>query len=183
MPVWGRDSGLSEGEHAARGGEVRAGGGDAMKDAIIVDLDGTLYNCEERRKKYLSDPPKPDFDGFNAAAVLDEPSAWCVALVRAISMHGYEIVFVTGREETHRKSTNMWIQAHEILAHDRKQRYRLLMRPAGDFRPDEEIKRELYAKYIRGEYEVLFVIDDRKKVVDMWRSLGLVALHCAEGNF
>ncbi len=45
------------------------------------------------------------------------------------------------------------------------------------------MKREIYAKYIAPHYDVTFVVDDRKSVVDMWRSCGLVTLQCAEGNF
>ena len=33
------------------------------------------------------------------------------------------------------------------------------------------------------EDDVLFVVDDRQKVVDMWRDLGLVVLQPAPGNF
>lgn len=38
-------------------------------------------------------------------------------------------------------------------------------------------------KNIKDKYDVLFAIDDRSSVVDMWRDLGLVCLQCAEGAF
>lgn len=42
---------------------------------------------------------------------------------------------------------------------------------------------ELFDRHARDEYRVLVVLDDRKQVVDMWRSLGLTCLQVAEGNF
>lgn len=33
------------------------------------------------------------------------------------------------------------------------------------------------------QYRPLFFIDDRKRVVDMWRRRGLTCLHCANGDF
>lgn len=36
---------------------------------------------------------------------------------------------------------------------------------------------------VKGKYDVLFCVDDRKQVTDMWRRNGLICLQCAEGNF
>ena len=57
------------------------------------------------------------------------------------------------------------------------------MRPAGDRRRDSIVKAELFDRKVRDEYRVLVVLDDRKQVVDMWRSLGLTCLQVAEGDF
>jgi len=57
------------------------------------------------------------------------------------------------------------------------------MRSQGDTRPDEIVKREIYEEHIKPLYNVDFVLDDRNKVVKMWRSLGLKVLQVAEGNF
>lgn len=50
-------------------------------------------------------------------------------------------------------------------------------------RKDVVIKRELFDRYIRDNYQVLFVLDDRNQVVDMWRELGLKCLQVAPGDF
>jgi len=57
------------------------------------------------------------------------------------------------------------------------------MRKDNDFRPDEEIKKEIYNNFIKDDYNIFFVLDDRTKVVNMWRSLGLTCLQVADGNF
>jgi uncharacterized protein YcfJ len=57
------------------------------------------------------------------------------------------------------------------------------MRPAGTNHPDQELKRALYDEHVVGTYDVAFVIDDRDKVVRMWRDLGLTCLQVADGAF
>jgi hypothetical protein len=59
----------------------------------------------------------------------------------------------------------------------------LLMRKEGDFRQDYIVKKEIYDRDIREAYKILFCIDDRKQVTDMWREQGLVCLQCADGLF
>ena len=50
------------------------------------------------------------------------------------------------------------------------------------FMPDEILKKKMLDKFVDID-DVLFVVDDRNKVVDMWRDLGLVVLQPAPGNF
>jgi hypothetical protein len=59
------------------------------------------------------------------------------------------------------------------------------MRPkAQEFEKDAKIKHEIYINEIKPNYDVRFVIDDRKQVVDMWRNVaGLPVAQVAEGNF
>jgi hypothetical protein len=52
-----------------------------------------------------------------------------------------------------------------------------------DNRPDEVIKLELYKLHVEPDYKILFVLDDRNKVVDMWRDNGLKCLQVANGDF
>jgi hypothetical protein len=84
---------------------------------------------------------------------------------------------VSGRMEQCRQETVAWLNRHGLDA------VHLHMRPDGDYRPDDELKREIYEQEIRAGYLVTGVIDDRDKVVRMWRSLGLCVLQVAEGDF
>jgi hypothetical protein len=59
----------------------------------------------------------------------------------------------------------------------------LHMRAHGDNRPDHVVKRELYRRRIKSRYKVTAVLDDRMKVVRMWRGLGLTVLQVADGDF
>ena len=148
------------------------------KKAIIVDLDGTLANVEHRRH-FLKETP-PDWRSFNESMVTDTVNEWCHTLMKRMqggTYGGRSILLVSGRGEEYRPHTEDWLE-ELIIDYDK-----LLMRPAGDFRADEIIKREIYEEKIKDFYDVLFVIDDRSKVVKMWRSLGLVCLQCCEGDY
>jgi predicted secreted acid phosphatase len=147
--------------------------------AIICDLDGTLYNARERQEVYLLSGKK-DFDGFHRAAKHDNPHWWCLHLVQAMRKHGYHILFVSGRDDAFRDETIAWL---ELQLWIKRHEYELLMRPTGDYTADDVMKKQMYREHIEPRYSVLFCIDDRKRVVDMWRRLGLTCLQCAEGNF
>lgn len=56
------------------------------------------------------------------------------------------------------------------------------MRTNNDNRSDEIVKRELYEKNIKNKYNVRFVVDDRPKVVRMWRSLSLFVFDVNQRN-
>ena len=57
------------------------------------------------------------------------------------------------------------------------------MRAKNDFRADAEAKSDMYDKMLKDGFKPELVFDDRKSVVDMWRSRGLRCLQVAEGNF
>ena len=59
----------------------------------------------------------------------------------------------------------------------------LFMRASGDTRKDEIVKLELFDAHVRGKYDVRLVLDDRDRVVRMWRSIGLTCLQVADGEF
>lgn len=82
------------------------------------------------------------------------------------------------RHESGRRDTDRWIRQHVTSSPGP-----LFMRADGDGRKDAVVKRELFDKHVRHEYNVVAVLDDRQQVVDMWRSLGLTCLQVAPGDF
>ena len=56
-------------------------------------------------------------------------------------------------------------------------------RAVGDRRPDVVVKKELYRRHIEPRYRVLCVLENRSRVVEMWRGLGLTCLQVAPGDF
>lgn len=144
--------------------------------AIIIDLDGTLCNVSHR-VHHIQKEPK-DWPAFFDACIDDTPNEAVTALVMMAIMSRHTILYVSGRPETHRHQTEVWLTQHGLDYHTR-----LLMRAEGDYRPDVEVKRELYEQHIKDRYDVLFTVDDRGVVVRMWRDLGLVCFQVAEGNF
>lgn len=150
-----------------------------MKDAVICDLDGTLYDARERQRTHLLSGKK-DFDAFHRAAENDQPHFWCAQLIQAMRNHGFTIIFSSGRDDTFREQTEKWIARHLGWKVDQ---YVLHMRPAGDYTADDAMKEGWLTTKILPHYRVLFAIDDRKRVADMWRRNGITCLHCDDGNF
>jgi hypothetical protein len=149
------------------------------KKAIICDLDGTLADIEHRRifldknvngKKNWKEFNNPDRIRY------DKLQGWCADILNALQ-DTHEILLVSGREEASRIATVLWLISNGIEFAS------LDMRPTGDYRDDTLIKETILDFEILPLYDISFAIDDRKRVVDMWRSRGIVCLQCAEGNF
>ena len=146
-----------------------------MRKAILVDLDGTLTNVDHR-VNFVRMEPK-NWQEFNDRMIHDPINEWCQELIRAMKAQNYEIIFVTGRGNDYRAETETWLLKHNIN-YDQ-----LFMRSIGDFREDADVKEEIYLKSIKDNCQVLFVVDDRKSVVERWRKLKLICLQCDWGDF
>lgn len=155
------------------------------RTAVIFDVDGTLANVDHRR--HHVEGRVKDWDAFGAAMGEDTPVGDVMALLDIVQDHISQdliggivdkVFFCSGREEKYREVTTAWLTEHLVHAVDRTT---LLMRPTGDYRPDVAIKKEML-DYIRQEgFDVLFAVDDRRSVVDMWRANGVTCLQCAPG--
>ncbi len=144
------------------------------KNAIIVDLDGTLADITHRRK--FVEGINKDWKNFNRNIIKDDINIWCREIIkRMISDH--QVLLVSGRTDELQEETEEWLKLHDVPYTE------LLMRKAKDHRDDTIVKKEIYEKNIKPIYDVLFVIDDRAKVVRMWREVGLVCLQCDWGEF
>jgi predicted kinase len=132
--------------------------------AIICDLDGTLAIINGR------DP----YDASNCDN--DLPNIPVVETVKAMYDAGYQVIFVSGRNEKYREKTKVFIE-HYCTAQvgtfdaivDVPIPYKLFMRKDEDYRDDRVVKREIYEEHIEQNYDVLFVLDDRPKIVRTWR--------------
>lgn len=145
------------------------------KPAVMFDLDGTIANIDHR-KHFVEGRRHKDWGRFFETMGEDALHLWAKDLIDLLRLK-YEVIICSGRPEDYRDSTEQWLKKFEV-------RYSaLFMRKKGDFRPDNIIKYELYQQYIKDQYEIVFVVDDRKRVVDMWREKGLVCLQCYEGDF
>jgi predicted kinase len=139
---------------------------------IIVDIDGTLAHMNGRSPYDYS---KVSTD------IVDESVA---TIVRRYYQRDVNedlpdtyVVIVSGREDGCRTETIDWLAANNILYDE------IYMRKSGDMRDDRIVKKEIYDEFIKPRYNVRFVLDDRDRVVKMWREEGLKVLQVAEGDF
>lgn len=159
-----------------------------MKQVIIFDIDGTLAN-NQHRQHYLTGEKK-DWDKFYSEMDKDTPNEPVVFLCNLITAYlccytnysNLKLIICTGRPENYRKQTEEWL--HQVInSHGYHFVWKLIMRPEGDHRPDYQVKQEMLDALKTDGYEILFTVEDRKQVVDMWRANGITCLQCAEGDF
>jgi predicted kinase len=138
----------------------------SLPKAILCDLDGTLALMNGRNP---FDASKCDED------LLNEPVA---NVLKNYNQLGYKILLVSGREEQYKEPTLRFLEKHGIAFDD------LMMRKTKDSRKDSIIKTEIYNEFIKEQYFVEFVLDDRNQVVDMWRNdLKLPCFQVYYGDF
>ena len=142
--------------------------------AIICDIDGTLADTSHR-KHHLEKKPK-DWDSWNSMMEYDQPIYPVIQTVRLMSLYN-TVILCTGRQEKHRYETIVWLARHNVKWH------LLHMRKTGDYRDDTVVKEEMLDSILSQNYQVSVVIDDRQKVVNMWRRRGLTCFQCAPGDF
>lgn len=135
---------------------------------IIVDLDGTL--CDIRHRLHHIQGKKRDYDAFHAACVNDTPKQIIIDLVNQLSDF-YKIIICSGRSDSVKDKTIQWLKDNKVNYSD------IVMRQHGDHTHDDVLKRQWLEQGLLGEkQDIAFVLDDRCRVVDMWRDQGLTCL-------
>ncbi len=142
---------------------------------VIFDLDGTLADIQHRLH-YIKNEEK-DWDKFNAACFCDEYKWKIGEMVRMFKEEmGRSIAIFTGREEKWRSLTEQWLEKRNV-------KYDLLeMRPSKNYASDTIIKRQMFEKHFEPK-DIWLVLDDRDKVVKMWRDIGLTCLQVQFGDY
>ena len=170
---------------------------------IVVDLDGTLADCEARRKRAFSTvlvhkpfngglcprsavqngdctvcggKPKKDWVAFFRDVDADPEIKPVADLVRLLEAH-YQLIIVSGRPiDFCGHATEKWLREHYINP------VHVFLRNSGDSRSDVIVKQEILE--LLPKDRIAFVIDDRANVVQqVWRAAGLTCLQAAEGEF
>ena len=151
-----------------------------MKKTVIFDLDGTLALIDKRRELARKPNGKIDFDKLHDPSLIkhDVPNLPVVKMAQMFAQDGFNIVIFSGRSDKTATATVSWLSQNKVPFN------KLVMRPhkTMNFVPDEVLKKDMLDKHLDIN-DIFMVVDDRQKVVDMWRSLGLICLQAAEGNF
>jgi hypothetical protein len=141
---------------------------------VVVDLDGTLANVDHRTN--LVKRAKPKFDTFFKLCHKDKVNEWCKQLILSLVARGFKVCIVSARPLSTEKMTAQWLVDNGL---DNEGITLRLLRGDRDYTPDVELKRKwLRSLTTVSKKDILFVVDDRQRVVDMWREEGLVCLQC-----
>ena len=138
--------------------------------AIIVDIDGTVARMVDRGP----------FDEHLVKN--DELFEYVAAMVQFAFYQGVDIIFMSGRTDGCYADTRAWLNEKMPWLDDD---FELIMRRTAEDRgrPDDDVKYDLFKSKVEKDYDVWYVIDDRNKVVKMWREIGLTCAQVAEGDF
>ena len=172
------------------------------KKTVIFDLDGTLAIIEKRRIKAGSPTgnkptqSKMDWDVFFDAEniKLDEPNIPVIKMAQTFHKDGFKIVIFSGRNDRSFYTTKDWLEKYKVpydLLVLRPDKFKSDSWPIADgnpatpkmrFMPDEILKKAMLDTFV-DKNDVLMTVDDRQKVVDMWRAEGLTCFQVAPGDF
>lgn len=140
--------------------------------AVICDIDGTLAH-----RALLMDPT-PHYRSFYdyQTARTDDVDEFVKRTLLGLASQGIRILFVSGRKSSGREATMQFLE--RALGSDFE--YELYMRDEsrdlterGLDASDNLVKYRIFNEYIRADFNVLGVLDDRKRVVALWETLGL----------
>lgn len=132
----------------------------SITKAIIVDIDGTIaHGIGETRKPYEWDK-----------VLTDTVDRDIKNIVNMEYKENTYVFIVSGRDASCRSDTLLWLKDNDIHYDE------LHMRPEGDKRDDTTIKKEIYDEFIK-KWDIKYVLDDRPRVIRMWKSLGLKVLN------
>lgn len=138
--------------------------------AIIVDIDGTLAHSTGR-------------DWWDFERVGEDRVDRGVRFITTKLFPHVRIFLVTGRDDTCREQTEKWLLDNTISYDHLLMRDPSLKDGHGNKLADHIVKEDIYRCAIEPRCDVLFVLDDRDSVVDMWRRIGLPCYQVAPGAF
>ena len=168
-----------------------------MQKTIIFDLDGTLANIDSRRDISMKPNGRLDWNVFaapNSILALDKPNAPVIKMAQMFKADGFKIVIFSGRYYRGFDATVQWLNDFKVpfdLLVMRPDKFKDKSWPIADgnpatpdmrFMPDEILKKVMLDTFVDIN-DVFLVVDDRDKVVKMWRDLGLNTFQVAPGDF
>lgn len=137
-----------------------------MADLVVVDFDGTLIDVDGITHLW------GEWDDFHSATFDCPPRLGIIELVRRLQSI-CRVIVVTGKPERYRAKMLNWLSMQGIIPDA------LLMRPDNSPLSDTELKPQLVIEWQGSLDAVLCAIEDRDKMVDAWRALGVTCLQAA----
>jgi hydroxymethylpyrimidine pyrophosphatase-like HAD family hydrolase len=135
---------------------------------VIVDIDNTLALNNHRFELARKKDGKTDWDiAYDFKNVMNDlPHHPMIDLVQKYNKDGFKIVIFTGRPESVRQPTQLWLKTHNIPYDE------LYMRTEDDhYIKANLLKGRMFKKYINDD--VFCAYDDDDSIIDLWKHLGI----------
>lgn len=152
------------------------------KGFVLCDLDGTLADIKHRLNfvRDLPEGQKKDWKSFFEGIPGDSVRTEVMDMLTDFEDKGHEIILVSARPDNYREETEAWL---EKIFKGYRLWTTLIMRRAGDRRPDTETKQQILDTYFKkNSYPIHCVIDDRPSVIEMWRGNGIDVIDVGTGE-
>ena len=140
---------------------------DQRAACVVIDIDGVVADVRHRLH-FLDRKPK-DWQGFFAAATNDGLLQVGADFARTASS-SHLVVYLTGRPEHLRKTTQAWLTEHGLPEGT------LLMRRDGDHRPAVMVKLS-HLRRLQRDVAVDLVVDDDPLVIEAVEEAGFAVRH------
>ncbi len=137
---------------------------------VIIDIDNTLCNSNERFELAKKPNGKTDWDIAHNPELIekDKPNFPMIDLAYSYKSRGVEVILLTGRPESIREATKLWLTQYHV-EYDK-----LIMRSWEDnFLKAPIFKKKMYETYIKDK--VFCAYDDDEEIIQMWNQLGITA--------
>lgn len=130
------------------------------RKAVIIDVDGTVAKMNGRNP----------YDWHRVEEDLPRQAPIC--MVQGMIEKGITPIFMSGRDGVCKNLTYKWLLDNIMEWYlPENGGFHLFMRSDGDMRPDYVVKKELFDKYVRNNFNVVAAIDDRKQILELWTQL------------
>lgn len=135
---------------------------------VIIDIDNTLSNANERFKFATKQNGKIDWDIAHKPqyVILDKPNYPMIDLAKKYKKDGFEVIVLTGRPDSIETVTKEWLQKYGV-EYDQ-----LIMRNrSSHFLKAPVYKKKVYETIIKSD--VFCAYDDDQRIIDMWIEIGI----------
>lgn len=146
------------------------------RNIVVCDLDGTLANDDHRVHHLRTDPTKRNWDAYFGACGEDKVYHTIAQLVRTLKMGGKLIYILSGRSDSVRADTIIWLQDHKIP-------YDHLQMRGKDDRTADDLLKVQWVESMGLSHRIWLVLEDRDRVVASWRNAGYTCLQVQPGAF
>jgi len=135
---------------------------------VIIDIDNTLCLSDKRFELAKKPNGKTDWNIAHNPELIeqDAPNFPMIDLAHRYKRDGLKVIIITGRPESVREVTELWLSKYYI-PYDA-----LYMRTEKDhFIKAHILKKKIYETYITDK--VFCAYDDDEEIIQMWTSLGI----------
>ena len=137
---------------------------------VIIDIDNTLCNSNERFRLATKPDGKIDWDIAHNPELIkkDKPNYPMIDLAKKYKKDGFEVIILTGRPDSVEDVTKDWLETYGV-EYDQ-----LIMRNrSSHYLKAVVYKEKAYKTLIKSD--VFCAYDDEEEIIQMWNNLGITA--------